>query len=79
MAYNDQTSYTMSFANDLVPEDIKEKTKEFFKQSIIDQQYRLGTGFHGTANLLIGLRKAGLEDMIEQYYYKRNYLDGCIK
>ena len=66
MAYNDQTSYAMSFANDLVPEDIKEKTKEFFRQSIIDQQYRLGTGFHGTANLLIGLRKAGLEDMIEQ-------------
>ena len=73
MAYNDQTSYAMAFANDLIPDDYKEKTKQYFKQSIIDQQHRLGTGFHGTANLLKGLRNAGLEDMIEQLLLQEHH------
>ena len=72
-AYNDQTSYAMAFANDLIPDDYKEKTKQYFKQSIIDQQHRLGTGFHGTANLLKGLRNAGLEDMIEQLLLQEHH------
>tara|TARA_B100000963_G_scaffold14809_2_gene11362 strand:+ start:2887 stop:5415 length:2529 start_codon:yes stop_codon:yes gene_type:complete len=66
LAYSDQTSYAMSFVNNLIPEEKREEAKKYFKQTIIDQNYRLGTGFHGTANLLKGLRKAGLEDMIEK-------------
>ena len=73
MAYNDQTSYAMAFANDLIPDDYKEKTKQYFKQSIINQQHRLGTGFHGTANLLKGLRNAGLEDMIGQLLLQEHH------
>ena len=66
IAYSDQTSYAMAFVNDLIPDDKKENAKQYFKQTIKDQNFRLGTGFHGTASLLPGLRKAGLEDMIEK-------------
>ena len=40
MAYNDQTSYAMAFANDLVPDDYKEKQNNILNNlssiSIID-------------------------------------------
>ena len=66
LAYSDQTSYAMCFVNDLIPDDKIDNAKEYFKQTILNQNFKLGTGFHGTANLLKGLKKAGLEEMIER-------------
>jgi alpha-L-rhamnosidase len=66
LAYSDQTSYAMCFVNDLIPDDKIHNAKEYFKQTILNQNFKLGTGFHGTANLLKGLKKAGLEEMIER-------------
>jgi alpha-L-rhamnosidase len=56
----------MCFVNDLIPDDKIDNAKEYFKQTILNQNFKLGTGFHGTANLLKGLKKAGLEEMIER-------------
>lgn len=66
LAYSDQTSYAMCFVNDLIPDEKKDNAKKYFQQTILNQNYKLGTGFHGTANLLKGLRKAGLENLIEK-------------
>ena len=74
---NDQTSYAMCFANDMIPDEKKDKAKNCFKQAIIDRQYRVGTGIHGSAYLLKGLKKAGLDELIEKVLLQEN-LPGWI-
>ncbi|WP_082837175.1 alpha-L-rhamnosidase [Labrenzia sp. OB1] len=59
LAYDDQTSYALSFLHDLIPEDRQEAAKGYFKKAISRADGRIQTGFIGTPALLPALVKIG--------------------
>lgn len=59
LAYDDQTSYALSFLHDLVPEDKRAAARNYFKATIARAGGRIGTGFIGTPALLPALLKIG--------------------
>ncbi len=71
LAHNDQTSYALAFLYDLVPTKYMTAAKEYFRQVIIDADYKIGTGFIGTPALLPALAKLGLNDEAEKVFLNR--------
>ncbi len=58
-----QTAYILAFAFDLVPERLFGKFKDMLRKLIIDNGYKLSTGFVGTGLLLDTLAKIGENDL----------------
>jgi alpha-L-rhamnosidase len=71
LAHNDQTSYALAFLHDLVPAKYMEKAKAYFRQIIIDADYKIGTGFIGTPAVLPALTKVGLDELAEKLLLNR--------
>jgi alpha-L-rhamnosidase len=71
LAHNDQTSYALAFLYDMVPAKYHEKAKGYFRQIIVDADYKIGTGFIGTPALLPALTKIGLVDVAEKLLLNR--------
>ena len=71
LAHNDQTSYALAFLYDLVPDAQYESTKEYFRKTIEDANYLIGTGFIGTPALLPALTKVGFLDLAEKVFLNR--------
>jgi alpha-L-rhamnosidase len=68
LAHNDQTSYALAFLYDLVPEQHFEAARAYFRQVIIDADYKIGTGFIGTPALLPALTRLGLDDIAAKVF-----------
>ena len=68
LAHNDQTSYALAFFYDLIPEQHFEAARAYFRQVIIDADYKIGTGFIGTPALLPALTKLGLDDVAAKVF-----------
>ena len=66
LAHNDQTSYALAFMYDLVPQQYKAIANEHFRKSIIDVNYKIGTGFLGTPDLIAALVKTHNIDLAEK-------------
>lgn len=71
LAHNDQTSYALAFLYDLVPDAHFESAKGYFRKSIENANYLIGTGFIGTPALLPALTKVGLLDLAEKVFLNR--------
>ncbi|MBJ7538756.1 alpha-L-rhamnosidase [Marinomonas transparens] len=71
LAHNDQTSYSLAFLYDLVPEQYFDAAKHYFREVIVDAQYLIGTGFIGTPALLPALTKLGMNDLAENVFLNR--------
>jgi alpha-L-rhamnosidase len=63
LAHNDQTSYALAFLYDLIPSEHFDAAKAYFRQVVVDADYKIGTGFIGTPALLPALTKLGLDDI----------------
>ncbi len=59
LAYDDQTSYALAIVHDLIPEAKYEAAKQYFRNTILRSERRIGTGFIGTPALLPALIKIG--------------------
>lgn len=71
LAHNDQTSYALAFLYDLVPAKHFEAAKAYFRQIIIEADYKIGTGFIGTPALLPALTKLGMDDIAAKVFLNR--------
>lgn len=71
LAHNDQTSYALAFLYDLVPAQHFEAAKAYFRQTIEDAEYLIGTGFIGTPALLPALAKLGMSDLAQKVFLNR--------
>ncbi len=71
LAHNDQTSYALAFLYDLVPAKHHGAATAYFRQIIIDADYKIGTGFIGTPALLPALTKLGMDDLAEKVFLNR--------
>ncbi len=60
---DDQTSYALAFAHDLIPADRIEAAKKHFRNAIARCDGRIGTGFIGTPELLPALIKIGEREL----------------
>lgn len=72
LAHNDQTSYALAFLYGLVPPEHHDAARGFFKASLVNAQFRIGTGFIGTPALLPALTKLGLHDEAEKLFLNRD-------
>nr|WP_321455821.1 family 78 glycoside hydrolase catalytic domain [uncultured Cohaesibacter sp.] len=68
LGHNDQTSYALALLHDLIPDNQIEAAKGYFRQLIIDDDYRIGCGFIGTPALLPALCKHGMTDLAERVF-----------
>ena len=71
LAHNDQTSYALAFLYDLVPAKYHDAAKEYFRRTIEDAEYKIGTGFIGTPALLPALSKLGMDDLVQRVFLNR--------
>ncbi|MBS1301365.1 alpha-L-rhamnosidase [Loktanella sp. SALINAS62] len=71
LAHNDQTSYALAFLYDLVPEQHVAAAKAYFRRTIEDANYLIGTGFIGTPALLPALAKLGMNDLVAKVFLNR--------
>ncbi|MGA1166655.1 MAG: alpha-L-rhamnosidase C-terminal domain-containing protein, partial [bacterium] len=65
-------SYALAFLYDLVPDAHFESAKGYFRKSIENANYLIGTGFIGTPALLPALTKVGLLDLAEKVFLNRD-------
>jgi alpha-L-rhamnosidase len=63
LLYDDQTSYALAILHDLVPANLMQATRRYFRAAIQRTQGRIGTGFIGTPALLPALIKIGATDL----------------
>jgi len=63
LGHDDQTSYALALLHDLVPSAHREAAKRYFRTSIENANYTIGTGFIGTPALLPALTKVGMDDL----------------
>ena len=63
LSQNTQTAYLLALKLDLIPEEYKEKAKKTVAQKIIDNGYKLSTGFIGTATLNQTLSEIGCSNL----------------
>jgi alpha-L-rhamnosidase len=68
LVYDDQTSYALAILHDLIPENLREATAEYFKASIARADGRIGTGFIGTPALLPALVKSADADLVQSVF-----------
>jgi alpha-L-rhamnosidase len=59
LVYDDQTSYALAIAHDLIPEEHRAAARRYFTSTIARADGRIGTGFIGTPALLPALLKIG--------------------
>ncbi|GGB10084.1 alpha-L-rhamnosidase [Allosediminivita pacifica] len=71
LGHNDQTSYALALLHDLVPEEHVPAATEYFRKSVEDAHYLIGTGFIGTPALLPALCKVGLTETAEKVFLNR--------
>jgi alpha-L-rhamnosidase len=57
LTYDDQTSYALAVLGDLVPDDLRDGARKYFRNAVLRTGGRLGTGFIGTPALLPALVK----------------------
>lgn len=65
---DDQTSYALAFAHDLIPADRIEGAKSHFRNAIARCDGRIGTGFIGTPELLPALIKIGERELATRLF-----------
>jgi alpha-L-rhamnosidase len=65
---DDQTSYALAFAHDLIPADRIEDAKKHFRNAIARTDGRIGTGFIGTPELLPALIKIGERELATRLF-----------
>jgi alpha-L-rhamnosidase len=68
LAHNDQTSYALAFLYDLIPSEHFYAAKAYFRQVVVDADYKIGTGFIGTPALLPALTKLDLDDVAAKVF-----------
>jgi len=71
LAHHDQTSYALAFLYGLVPPEHDKAARAYFRQSVEDAEYMIGTGFIGTPALLPALTKLGFDDLAEKVFLNR--------
>ncbi len=72
LVYDDQTSYALAFLHDLIPEDRRAAARQYFKQTILRADGRIGTGFIGTPALLPALVKIGEPGIAADVFLQEN-------
>lgn len=73
VAVRTQTAYAMLLYFDLVPDGVKKRVIQDFKDKLIGDGVRLQTGFVGTAYLLEALSKSGLHELAYSLLLNEEY------
>jgi alpha-L-rhamnosidase len=68
LAHHDQTSYALAFLYDLVPAEHHKAASSYFRRTVEDAEFLIGTGFIGTPALLPALTKLGFHDLAEKVF-----------